>query len=144
MVQSSEREGVVKRNKAMAFWTEYLCKYFRIFYQNFAEKNDKSSYLKVPMLQFSIFNCNAFRSGFIEAVMISRNVLKGSEFNCLIRSESGFIILILIGEQTGEISKFWTGTEGHMCRGCRPEPWALYRRFPWAQIKYADLFFSVE
>ena len=72
------------------------------FYQNFAEKNDKSSYLKVPMLQFSIFNCNAFRSGFIEAVMISRNVLKGSEFNCLIRSESGLIILILIREQTGQ------------------------------------------
>ena len=41
--------------------------------------------------------------------MISRNVLKGSEFNCLIRSESGFIILILIGEQTGEISKFGQG-----------------------------------
>lgn len=84
------------------------------------------------MLQFSIFNCNAFRSGFIEAVMISRNVLKGSEFNCLIRSESGFIILILIGEQTGEISKFWTGTEGHMYPAAdqNHEQGVECRRFP--------------
>ena len=79
------------------------------FYQNFAEKNDKSSYLKVPMLQFSIFNCNAFRSGFIEAVMISRNVLKGSEFNCLIRSESGFIILILKENRQGKYQNFGQG-----------------------------------
>ena len=102
------------------------------FYKNSADKNYKSSYLKVPMLQFSIFNCNAFRSGFIEAVMISRNVLKGSEFNCLIRSESGFIILILIGEQTGEISKFWTGTEGHMYPAAdqNHEQGVECRRFP--------------